>query len=828
MNSRRHQLVSRFGTGANSIPVARAKAPSAGFGPPKGDENGNGIPLLPKSCFEEELRKTAKPIKAPKLTTPPKKILTFETKPKNPPPAPSKKTAEEELLMLNPEAEITVELPTLGNGNKFQARTKVIDSNEVFIGRGETRAQAVDKCCAKAVRFIRTYWDQREGRVMPLHERRLKTPPKKKADAELDAYFSKFAPAKKEEEDKKTAEEDTFILPSVVVTADDREDEYYEFIGGPCAELRQRAKPNVPIKNAVMMLNELFPPPAAPQYKVTSQTGPPNNPTFTMVCTVEDRCFHGEGKSKKEAKLSCSQKAVEVLYGYTQAETKSVPERSNPRANADLDDWMELEGKNPVSILNELYPGIQYALLSTTGPSHAPNFVIKASLDDMSFEGSGKSKKDAKLNASKALLVHLHKVGFDPMTGTMMRTEDATSSKAVADGHSFADQIGQLVTAKYQSLFGTTTYSKRRVMAGIAMSQKDDEMRVICVSSGTKCVNGEQLSLEGCVINDSHAEIVARRCLVAFFYAQLERAISKEATEEDEEDAFILERCPDDSEMFRVKAGVEFHLFVTTSPCGDARIFSLHEGSGNGTKKKEDEDEFASPSASTASLNKNLPSDSSRGMLRSKIECGMGTVPINPRITIQTWDGVMSGDRLLTMACSDKILRWNVLGLQGALLTHVMRPVYLSSVTVGSKFHPGHMKRALYERVESQSELESLPPDFRLNRPDMFATTSPETRQATKAHDYSVNWIEDQGQPEIVNASTGKTINDNVSRLSKRSLFARFVGLRRLKTPLQYAEAKRLAFDYQEAKKRLMAALDAEGCGRWIEKPVEQDQFSSV
>jgi len=37
-----------------------------------------------------------------------------------------------------------------------------------------------------------------------------------------------------------------------------------------------------------------------------------------------------------------------------------MPERSNPRASCDLDDWMELEGKNPVSILNELYPGIQY------------------------------------------------------------------------------------------------------------------------------------------------------------------------------------------------------------------------------------------------------------------------------------------------------------------------------------------------------------------------------------------------------------------------------------------------------------------------------------
>lgn len=44
-------------------------------------------------------------------------------------------------------------------------------------------------------------------------------------------------------------------------------------------------------------------------------------------------------------------------------EFRSVPERSNPRASCDLDDWMELEGKNPVSILNELYPGIQYQVI---------------------------------------------------------------------------------------------------------------------------------------------------------------------------------------------------------------------------------------------------------------------------------------------------------------------------------------------------------------------------------------------------------------------------------------------------------------------------------
>jgi len=226
--------------------------------------------------------------------------------------------------------------------------------------------------------------------------------------------------------------------------------------------------------------------------------------------------------------------------------------------------------------------------------------------------------------------------------------------------------------------------------------------------------------------------------------------------------------------------------------------------------------------------------DSSKGMLRSKIECGMGTVPIGQKVHLQTWDGVMSADRLLTMACSDKILRWNVVGIQGALLTHLVKPVYLSSITVGSKFHPGHMKRALYERIEKH--LSDMPAygrtGFSLNVPKLFATTSPETRQATKAHDYSVNWVVESGQAEIVNGSTGKTISDGTSRLSKRSLFERFLNVSQqlmkepFSRPARYSEVKALAVDYQEAKGQVTAALVKAGCGHWVDKPVEQDQFS--
>ena len=60
-----------------------------------------------------------------------------------------------------------------------------------------------------------------------------------------------------------------------------------------------------------------------------------------------------------------------------------------------------------------------------------------------------------------------------------------------------------------------------------------------------------------------------------------------------------------------------------------------------------------------------------------------------------------------------------------------MHPIYLASITVGSKFHPGHMKRALYERITDH--VGPLPSDnYKFNRPQMYATTSPETRQATK------------------------------------------------------------------------------------------------
>jgi len=235
------------------------------------------------------------------------------------------------------------------------------------------------------------------------------------------------------------------------------------------------------------------------------------------------------------------------------------------------------------------------------------------------------------------------------VTGAYIEMKPVVSSDDQDDTEclKLADQISALVLDKFTELSAelTSEYSRRKVLAGVVMTSSAGS-KVICVTTGTKCISGEYLSDSGTTVNDCHAEVLARRCLCRFLYLQIQQFVIGG------ESVFI----PSESGSgFALKPGVEFHLYISSAPCGDARVFSPHEASGTDQQAAGDKH----------------PNRMARGQLRTKIESGEGTIPVQSSDAgVQTWDGIMLGERLLTMSCSDKLARMNVLGVQGQCFLH--------------------------------------------------------------------------------------------------------------------------------------------------------------
>ncbi|CAK1555948.1 unnamed protein product [Leptosia nina] len=470
-------------------------------------------------------------------------------------------------------------------------------------------------------------------------------------------------------------------------------------------------------KSPVSALNELG---VKVAYNLLDYRGPAHCPSFTISVTVANQTFKGHGTSKRDARAQAARNCIESLLATA---GQVLPDKNQQDFSSDLDalapstqfqntpsfangiqkelssakttlteirtspplpvetlspftptQALPTANKSPINVLYESFPGVTFHTTFGDGTPietenaclslhHSMRFKTVCTVNDKCFEGYGSSKKQAKLAASRSAIASLM---------CMVPASDVENCVSTSLPQHLADHVSKLVTEKFNELMrNDPVHLKRKVLAGIVMTvdNQTEKSKIIAVSTGTKCVSGEYMSVTGRAVNDCHAEVVARRCLQRYLYHQLLMYAQSENPRKPIEDSDLT---PLPEGGYKLKENRQIHLYISTAPCGDGRIFSPHE-----TKAEPDRH----------------PNRFSRGQLRSKIESGEGTIPVKRSAFIQTWDGVLQGERLLTMSCSDKLARWCVTGVQGALLSRILKPVYLTSVVLGSLLHPGHMYR---------------------------------------------------------------------------------------------------------------------------------------
>ncbi|KAH8393557.1 hypothetical protein KR200_004571 [Drosophila serrata] len=239
--------------------------------------------------------------------------------------------------------------------------------------------------------------------------------------------------------------------------------------------------------------------------------------------------------------------------------------------------------------------------------------------------------------------------------------------------------IATICFDKFKSLpkTGKPTLNQWTVLAGIVeYNRKTDSLKVVAIGCGTKCIGSSKLCPNGYLLNDSHAEVLARRAFLRYLYRELKQ-----------EGIF---QWDSKQKRYKIDDHLEFHFLSTQTPCGDACI--LAESDGEKPAKRKRLDEEASEMVYTGAK---LIRDPESDVASDDMQQTPGALRTKPG----------RGERTLSMSCSDKLARWNVLGAQGALIDSLItKPIYFRSLNFCcSDAHREPLERAIFRRFEDKS-----------------------------------------------------------------------------------------------------------------------------
>lgn len=334
----------------------------------------------------------------------------------------------------------------------------------------------------------------------------------------------------------------------------------------------------------------------------------------------------------------------------------------------------------------------------------------------------------------------------------------------------FANKIAQVCISKYNTLKKTGKPKNEAewtlLSCFVQEEQCSNTLKVVALGTGSKCIGSHQLPSTGDVLHDSHAEIVARRAFVLYLIYQVRKAAEGHNSIFEVKDG-----------VYYLKSGILFHFYTSHTPCGDASIFLKQEWLecvGNVLESKEGatispsvpignsgsteppvkkrrcqgSSDFEDQVTLQNTENVHVENDDVKRMdhlekernvaeclgdvnevssdtFRTGAKCVAGEAS-DPKLPGSKYHvtGVLRtkpgrGDPTLSLSCSDKIFKWTILGVQGALLMILLKkPVYIATIVIGQcPYSQEAMKRAIYGRFEDGLNSLNLPEGFSVQTP---------------------------------------------------------------------------------------------------------------
>ncbi|KAJ1636834.1 adenosine deaminase/editase [Pavlovales sp. CCMP2436] len=262
------------------------------------------------------------------------------------------------------------------------------------------------------------------------------------------------------------------------------------------------------------------------------------------------------------------------------------------------------------------------------------------------------------------------------------------------------------------------------VLAGVALV--DDEasgrpLQVVAIGSGTKCLPASVADADatGLRTRDGHAEVCARRAFRRYLCAQLRAHF-------DEEPSVVeaVGAADGAGARYRLRPSLTVVFFSSASPCGDASLFARTASAEAGacsaacaeTEGGDDDGGGArakrmrlGAEASAAEPEERVPStvgQTGGGGVSAAVGASLAlAISRTPGASVpgavQRKPG--RGEVTRSVSCSDKLALWAVLGLQGAVLSHLLRPIQLDVFVVGGVACAHALDRASWGRLQVEA-----------------------------------------------------------------------------------------------------------------------------